>query len=107
MFPLLTEPPLHQMSPFKTFHKLFWCQVKHNSHRAESSHYQPPTPQNQSSHLDVDKMSSTHINVSQLKNYLQFYPDQNIAAELIHGFSQGFYISYDGQRRVTDCRNIQ
>lgn len=79
----------------------------YNSHRAESSHHQPPTPQNQSSHLDVNKIASTPINVSQLQNYLQFYPDQNIAAELIHGFSQGFYLSYDGPRHATDCRNLK
>lgn len=63
--------------------------------------------QNQSSHLDVNKIASTPINVSQLHNYIQFYPDQNIAAELIHGFSQGFYLSYDGPRHATDCRNLQ
>lgn len=62
------------MSAFKASQKLFCFQVKQNSHRTESSHHQPSTPRNQSSHLDVSKMASTPINVPYLQNYLQSLP---------------------------------
>ena len=53
------------------------------------SHLTPPTP----------------INIPQLAFYLQGYPNQATAHNLLDGFSQGFKISYSGPRGPKEYSN--
>lgn len=52
-------------------------------------------------------MATTPVQISKLKNYLQGYPDQHGAAQILQGFSEGFKLCYSGPRHATNCPNLK
>lgn len=56
---------------------------------------------------DLYTLGKTPINLEALSYYLKFYPNQDVAKMLYHGFKNGFSLQYNGPRFPFDADNLQ
>lgn len=66
-----------------------------------------PEPPKQPTNLDLSSIAHSPVNVLNLSKYLAHYPDQLAAFELLHGFTYGFKLGYQGPRVASDAKNLK
>ena len=57
--------------------------------------------------INFYSLGNTPIKVSVLENYLEFYPLNNVAHEIISGFKYGFSLKYFGSREPKESSNLK
>ena len=57
--------------------------------------------------INFYSLGNTPIKVSVLENYLEFYPLNNVAHEIISGFKYGFSLKYFGSREPRESSNLK